>query len=70
MREPVVNGIRLGFGIALIGILAGRNKNLEQRVLGFLVMQSFQRFDMLSHVFSIIITVYSISIYSNKYNYI
>lgn len=45
MAAPLVTGIRLGFGVALIGVLLGETK-LSNQGVGFLIMQSFQRFDM------------------------
>ncbi len=45
MRAPLVNGVRLGFGVALIGVLLAETK-LSNQGVGFLVMQAYQRFDM------------------------
>ena len=64
MREPVVNGTRLGFGITLIGILLAESK-ISNAGIGFLVMQAFQRFDM-PLMYSLIITVFVISILLNS----
>ena len=45
MRAPVLNGVRLGFGLAIIGVLLAETK-LSNKGLGFLVMQFYTRFDM------------------------
>ena len=45
MAAPLVTGLRLGFGVALIGVLLAETK-LSNQGIGFLIMQSFQRFDM------------------------
>jgi NitT/TauT family transport system permease protein len=45
MVAPLLNGARLGFGVALIGVLLAETK-LSNQGIGFLVMQAYQRFDM------------------------
>ena len=45
MAAPLLNGARLGFGVALIGVLLAETK-LSNKGVGFLVMQAYQRFDM------------------------
>ena len=45
MVAPLLNGMRLGFGVALIGVLLAETK-LSNQGIGFLVMQAYQRFDM------------------------
>jgi ABC-type nitrate/sulfonate/bicarbonate transport system permease component len=42
---PLLNGARLGFGIALIGVLLAETK-LSNQGIGFAVMQAYTRFDM------------------------
>lgn len=42
---PLLNGARLGFGIALIGVLLAETK-LSNQGVGFQVMQAYARFDM------------------------
>lgn len=42
---PLLNGARLGFGVALIGILLAETK-LSNQGIGFAVMQAYARFDM------------------------
>ena len=45
MRAPVVNGFRLGLGVAIIGTLLAETK-LSNRGLGYLVIQAYAVFDM------------------------
>jgi NitT/TauT family transport system permease protein len=45
VREPLLNGLRLGFGVAAIGVLLAETK-LSKAGLGFMVMDAFRRFDM------------------------
>ncbi len=45
MVAPLLNGARLGFGVALIGVLLAETK-LAKQGLGFMVMDAYQRFDM------------------------
>ena len=49
MREPVVNSFRLGSAMAVIGVLLAETK-LSNRGLGFMVIDSYSRFDMPAHV--------------------
>ena len=42
---PLLNGARLGFGVALIGVLLAETK-LSNQGIGFAVMQAYSRFDM------------------------
>jgi ABC-type nitrate/sulfonate/bicarbonate transport system permease component len=45
MRLPVINGLRLGFGVAVIGVLLAETK-LSNRGLGFMIIQSYTSFNM------------------------
>ena len=45
VREPLLNGLRLGFGVAAIGVLLAETK-LSKAGVGFMVMDSYRRFDM------------------------
>ena len=40
MREPIVNGLRLGLGVAIIGTLLAETK-LSNQGLGYLVIQAY-----------------------------
>ena len=39
MRQPIVNGVRLGLGVAIIGTLLAETK-LSNRGIGFLIIQA------------------------------
>src|SRR5262245_45660513 len=45
MRHPIINGLRLGLGVCLIGTLLGEIR-LSNRGVGFMVNQAYIRFDM------------------------
>ena len=40
MRHPIINGVRLGLGVAIIGTLLAETK-LSNRGVGFLVIQAY-----------------------------
>ena len=45
MRHPIINGVRLGLGIALIGTLLAETK-LSNKGIGFLIINAYSTFDM------------------------
>jgi NitT/TauT family transport system permease protein len=45
MTAPLLNGVRLGFGVALIGVLLAETK-LSNQGIGYMIMQAYARFDM------------------------
>ena len=45
MRHPVINGVRLGLGVAIIGTLLAETK-LSSHGVGFLIIQAYSLFDM------------------------
>ena len=45
MRHPIVNGFRLGLGMALIGTLVAETK-LSDKGIGFLIINAYSTFDM------------------------
>jgi ABC-type nitrate/sulfonate/bicarbonate transport system permease component len=57
MAAPIVNGLRLGLGVAIIGTLLAETK-LSNKGLGFLIIQSYQRFDM-PEMYAILIVVFT-----------
>ncbi len=63
MRHPVINGMRLGFGVALIGTLLAETK-LSNRGIGFLVMQAYSVFNM-PLMYSLLIVLFVIAIALN-----
>ena len=40
MRHPIINGVRLGLGVALIGTLLAETK-LSNKGIGFLIIQAY-----------------------------
>ena len=40
MRQPIINGVRLGLGVAIIGTLLAETK-LSNRGIGFLIIQAY-----------------------------
>jgi ABC-type nitrate/sulfonate/bicarbonate transport system permease component len=63
MREPVVNSFRLGLGIAIIGVLLAETK-LSNRGLGFMVIDSYARFDMPA-LYALIIVIFVLAVALN-----
>jgi NitT/TauT family transport system permease protein len=45
MRHPLINGVRLGLGVALIGTLLAETK-LSNKGIGFMIIQAYSTFDM------------------------
>jgi NitT/TauT family transport system permease protein len=64
MRHPVINGVRLGLGVALIGTLLAETK-LSNRGIGFLVIQAYSIFNM-PLMYSLLIILFVISIGANE----
>jgi len=63
MRQPIVNGMRLGLGVALIGTLLAETK-LSNRGIGFLVIQAYSAFDM-PRMYAMLIVLFVLSIGAN-----
>lgn len=63
MRMPVVNGARLGLGLAIIGTLLAETK-LSNRGVGYLIIQAYARFDM-PMMYALLITVFLLAIAAN-----
>jgi NitT/TauT family transport system permease protein len=63
MREPSVNGVRLGMGVALIGTLLAETK-LSNRGVGFEIMDSYNTFDM-PRMYAVLIVLFIIAIGAN-----
>jgi NitT/TauT family transport system permease protein len=63
MRHPIVNGLRLGFGVALIGTLLAETK-LSKYGVGSLVMDAYARFDM-PRMYAILIVLFVLAIGAN-----
>jgi len=63
MRHPVINGVRLGLGVALIGTLLAETK-LSNRGIGFLVIQAYSIFNM-PQMYALLIILFVIAIGAN-----
>jgi ABC-type nitrate/sulfonate/bicarbonate transport system permease component len=63
MREPIVTGLRLGLGVAIIGTLLAETK-LSNRGLGYLVIQAYSLFDM-PRMYALLIVLFVASISIN-----
>jgi NitT/TauT family transport system permease protein len=59
MRIPVLNGVRLGLGTAIITVLLAETK-LSNQGLGYLIMQIYTRFDMPT-LYALLIVVFAIA---------
>jgi NitT/TauT family transport system permease protein len=63
MRHPIVNGLRLGLGVALIGTLLAETK-LSNRGIGFLIIQAYSLFDM-PRMYAMLIVLFVLAIGAN-----
>jgi NitT/TauT family transport system permease protein len=63
MRHPIINGVRLGLGVALIGTLLAETK-LSNRGVGFMVIQAYSLFDM-PLMYALLIVLFVIAIGAN-----
>jgi len=63
MRHPVINGLRLGLGVALIGTLLAETK-MSNRGIGFLVISAYSVFDM-PRMYAILIVLFVVAIGAN-----
>lgn len=64
MRAPIINGARLGFGVAVIGTLLAETK-LSNQGLGFMVIQAYSLFNM-PLMYALLIIVFAIAITLNS----
>jgi ABC-type nitrate/sulfonate/bicarbonate transport system permease component len=60
MRAAVVNGVRLGLGVAIIGTLLAETK-LSNRGLGYLIIQAYSTFDM-PKMYALLIVLFVLAI--------
>jgi ABC-type nitrate/sulfonate/bicarbonate transport system permease component len=63
MREPIVNGVRLGLGVAIIGTLLAETK-LSNRGIGYLIIQAYATFDM-PRMYALLIVLFTLAIGAN-----
>jgi len=60
MRAPVLTGVRLGLGVAMIGTLLAETK-LSNRGIGFLIIQAYSTFDM-PRMYALLIVLFVLAI--------
>ena len=63
MRHPIINGMRLGLGVALIGTLLAETK-ISNRGIGFMVIDAYTKFDM-PRMYAILIVLFVLAIGAN-----
>jgi NitT/TauT family transport system permease protein len=63
MRHPVINGLRLGLGVALIGTLLAETK-ISKYGVGSLVIDAYSKFDM-PRMYAILIVLFVLAIGAN-----
>jgi ABC-type nitrate/sulfonate/bicarbonate transport system permease component len=63
MRHPMINGIRIGLGVCLIGTLLAETK-LSNSGVGFLVIQAYSLFNM-PLMYALLIVLFVIAIGAN-----
>jgi len=60
MRAPVLTGLRLGLGVAIIGTLLAETK-LSNRGIGYLIIQAYSTFDM-PRMYALLIVLFVLAI--------
>jgi len=63
MRHPIINGVRLGLGVGLIGTLLAETK-LSNKGVGFLIIQAYSLFDM-PRMYAMLIVLFVVAIGAN-----
>ena len=63
MRQPIVNGFRLGLGVAVIGTLLAETK-LSNKGIGFLIINAYSTFDM-PRMYAMLIVLFVLAIGAN-----
>jgi ABC-type nitrate/sulfonate/bicarbonate transport system permease component len=63
MRAPILNGVRLGLGVAIIGTLLAETK-LSNVGVGYLIMQAYSVFDM-PRMYAMLIVLFTLAIGAN-----
>jgi NitT/TauT family transport system permease protein len=63
MRQPIVNGARLGLGVSIIGALLAETK-LSNQGVGFLIIQAYSVFDM-PRMYAMLIVLFIVAIGAN-----
>jgi ABC-type nitrate/sulfonate/bicarbonate transport system permease component len=60
MRAPVINGIRIGLGVAIIGTLLAETK-LANQGLGYAVIQTYATFNM-PRMYALLLVVFLLAV--------
>jgi ABC-type nitrate/sulfonate/bicarbonate transport system permease component len=60
MRHPIINGLRLGFGFALIGTLLAETR-LSNKGIGFLIIRAYDTFNM-PRMYAMLIVLFVLAI--------
>ncbi|HEX2655414.1 MAG TPA: ABC transporter permease [Xanthobacteraceae bacterium] len=63
MRQPILNGVRLGLGVGLIGTLLAETK-LSNQGIGFLIINSYSTFNM-PRMYALLIVIFAVAIGAN-----
>jgi ABC-type nitrate/sulfonate/bicarbonate transport system permease component len=63
MQQPIVNGVRLGLGIAIIGTLLAETK-LSNRGIGYLIIQAYATFNM-PRMYALLVVLFVLAIGAN-----
>lgn len=63
MRHPIINGIRIGLGVCVIGTLLAETK-LSNQGLGYLIIQAYALFDM-PKMYALLVVLFVLSIGAN-----
>lgn len=63
MRHPIINGVRLGLGVGLIGTLLAETK-LSNKGIGYLIIQAYTLFDM-PRMYAMLIVLFVVAIGAN-----
>lgn len=63
MRHPIINGVRLGLGVALIATLLAETK-LSNKGIGYLIIQAYTLFDM-PRMYAMLIVLFVLAIGAN-----
>jgi ABC-type nitrate/sulfonate/bicarbonate transport system permease component len=64
LRAPILNGVRLGFGVAVIATLLAETK-LSNAGIGHLIMQAYAVFDM-PRMYAMLIVLFALAIAANE----
>lgn len=64
MIVPILNGIRLGFGVCVIGVLLAETK-LSNQGVGFLISESYRCFNM-PEMYALLILIFILAATANS----